>query len=251
MMAMRTGVNYYLCYEPRLTPFILHLMRMIHFIVTGFGPFGQVVDNPTRRLVELINDQKSSLPINIVQTAILKVSIQDVDREHAQITSMCNNIAKTARESPSNPSPTKTRAIVLVHLGVAERAEEIRLETCAYNECSFRIPDQDGQQPVSQSIDRLKSVGDVKKCCLPLEKIVERMRQSDLPVVLSDDAGRYLCNYIYYKSLKLCDSHKCEGATIYSLFVHVPPFESGIFKEDLQFEFLINLLERIQEELSE
>jgi hypothetical protein len=100
MMAMRTGVNYYLCYEPRLTPFILHLMRMIHFIVTGFGPFGQVVDNPTRRLVELINDQKSSLPINIVQTAILKVSIQDVDREHAQITSMCNNIAKTARESP-------------------------------------------------------------------------------------------------------------------------------------------------------
>lgn len=233
-----------------MTLIILYLTRMIHFIVTGFGAFGQVVDNPTQRLVELINDQKWNLPINISHTAVCKVSIQNVDREHAQITSLCKNIAKNARESPSNPSPTRT-TIVLVHLGVAEKAEEMLLETCAYNDCSFRIPDEDGQQPVSQSIDGLKPVGDVKKCCLQLEKIVERVRRSDLPVVLSNDAGRYLCNYIYYKSLKLCDSQECEGVTIYSLFLHVPPFESGIFGENLQFEFLINLLEAIDEELSE
>ena len=57
-------------------------------------------------------------------------------------------------------------------------------------------------------------------------------------VTISDDAGRFVCNYVYYHSLRFAEKkgHK-------SLFVHVPLF-SAVDKET-QMGFALSLLEAI------
>ncbi len=55
----------------------------------------------------------------------------------------------------------------------------------------------------------------------------------------STDPGRYLCNYIFFKSLMAGAAATAAGACCYSLFVHVPPFtetseaEQRLFIDDL------------------
>lgn len=57
-------------------------------------------------------------------------------------------------------------------------------------------------------------------------------------VTLSNDAGRFVCNFVYYHSLMFAEQrgHK-------SLFVHIPPFSR--VDEETQMEFVAALLEAI------
>ena len=56
---------------------------------------------------------------------------------------------------------------------------------------------------------------------------------------VSSDPGRFVCNFIYFKSLMRAAAHNCWHA----LFVHVPPFAA--VKEEVQQQFAISLLGRI------
>ena len=67
-------------------------------------------------------------------------------------------------------------------------------------------------------------------------------------VVISEDAGRYLCNYTYYLSLLHCTVH--EGSS--ALFIHIPPFdkeERGKIEKELNdcINFLIDFNMGIKE----
>lgn len=64
------------------------------------------------------------------------------------------------------------------------------------------------------------------------------LKKKGYDVTTSDDAGRFVCNYVYYHSLRFAEQkgHK-------SLFVHVPLF-SKIDKET-QMQFAASLLEAI------
>jgi len=60
------------------------------------------------------------------------------------------------------------------------------------------------------------------------------------PVQKSEDAGDYICNYIYYQSLE-----KCQGCDdISTLFVHVPTFAT--LSEEKQQQCLYKLLEGLR-----
>lgn len=52
----------------------------------------------------------------------------------------------------------------------------------------------------------------------------------------SDDAGRFVCNYVYYQSLRFAEEHRMK-----SLFVHFPLFST--ISEDTQMKFTASLLE--------
>ena len=111
---------------------------------------------------------------------------------------------------------------VVIHLGVAGGRKQYSLETCAYNEASFSIPDNRGEQFQQTCIVEGKKLGHVNKSCLPLPKVKHAMtilKKSELmyPIGLSTDPGRYLCNYIYYAS-----SHCCEGMEVPVAFIHTP-----------------------------
>lgn len=70
---------------------------------------------------------------------------------------------------------------------------------------------------------------------LPINEIADEMEKMGLPVVVSKNAGRFVCNYVYYNSL-----HFADGNGIKSLFVHVPLFNQ--IDEATQMLFVSSLL---------
>lgn len=64
------------------------------------------------------------------------------------------------------------------------------------------------------------------------------LKRKGYNVALSTDAGRFVCNYVYYHSLRFAEErgHK-------SLFVHVPLFAR--ISEEMQMNFVACLLEAI------
>eukprot|EP00921_Rhytidocystis_pertsovi_P011875 GHVQ01019239.1.p2 GENE.GHVQ01019239.1~~GHVQ01019239.1.p2 ORF type:complete len:277 (-),score=43.85 GHVQ01019239.1:4950-5780(-) len=83
---------------------------------------------------------------------------------------------------------------ILVHAGVKVGATEFSLERCAFNEANFKVPDQRNYHPHNEVI----SSGCLSqlRCPLPLEDICKTLSSSGFPCVVSDDPGRFVCNYI-------------------------------------------------------
>ena len=71
---------------------------------------------------------------------------------------------------------------------------------------------------------------------LDVNEITKNLAKQGYPVVLSDDAGRFVCNYVYYHSLRFAEENG-----IKSLFVHVPLFMT--IDEETQMKFVASLLE--------
>ena len=59
------------------------------------------------------------------------------------------------------------------------------------------------------------------KTCCSIEAILKFLTKKGYDVTTSDDAGRFVCNYVYYHSLRFAEQ---KGQK--SLFVHVPLFSS-------------------------
>lgn len=55
-------------------------------------------------------------------------------------------------------------------------------------------------------------------------------------VMTSDDAGRFVCNYVYYHSLRFSEKNGTK-----SVFVHVPLFST--INAETQMQFVASLLE--------
>lgn len=76
------------------------------------------------------------------------------------------------------------------------------------------------------------------KTSCSIEAILKILKKKGFDAVISDDAGRFVCNYVYYHSLRFAEEkgHK-------SLFVHVPLFSR--IDEETQMSFVASLLEAI------
>lgn len=71
---------------------------------------------------------------------------------------------------------------------------------------------------------------------LPVEEITKALAKKGYNVMTSDDAGRFVCNYVYYHSLRFAEQNG-----IKSLFVHVPLFFT--IDEEVQMQFAASLLD--------
>jgi len=67
-------------------------------------------------------------------------------------------------------------------------------------------------------------------------EITKVLAEKGYEVMPSDDAGRFVCNYVYYHSLRFAEQNG-----IKSLFVHVPLFLA--INEETQMKFAASLLE--------
>lgn len=159
-------------------------------ILTGFGPFGEVKENPTQKLIELL---KNEMQNELYQFFILPVSYE-------------YGSEWSSKNIDSNTS-------LVVHFGVAANSKLIRIERTAKNQTgsSNDIDGISGQGKISGlEIETIQTGIDVSG-------LVDSMCASGLECELSDDAGDYLCNYIFFKSLQVKSDQV--------LFVHVPPEE--------------------------
>lgn len=104
---------------------------------------------------------------------------------------------------------------IVLHVGVSHKAESLTIECHARSNGYDRF-DVDKKCPNETSIECnvLKTGIDVKELCDNVNKNCEK---HECGACLSYDAGRYLCEYIFYQSLAV-ESTK-------TLFVHVPDFD--------------------------
>ncbi len=110
-----------------------------------------------------------------------------------------------------------TQPVLALHFGVSSRASGFVIEARGYNERSA-VADACGHTP--ERGDCLVGEGPESLASrLPLSLIAHRLRAKGLPVEISRDAGRYLCNAALYHSL---DTVRRRDWSIRSGFIHLP-----------------------------
>src|SRR5262245_19412999 len=172
--------------------------HMTTVLLTGFGPFPGAPFNPTGRLVErLVRLRRPALAGVTIVPHIFQTSYETVDRELPHL---------IATHKPD----------ALLMFGLAPRAKTLRIETRARNALAI-LPDVSGQ-----SLRRNLIVhGGPSAVTLPAQArhLFSAGRGARIPLVLSRDAGRYLCNYLCWRAAEASGQN---GPRIIS-FIHVPP----------------------------
>lgn len=172
-------------------------------LVTGFGPFPGAPANPTEWLVTTL----AADPPAFAGEAELHVEVLPVEYE-----------AVPARLAAFGAGCAPDIAI---HFGLSARARGFTLERLARNEVRAKRPDNAGHWrpggPICQGALDIPST-------LPLEMIHRALSAADLPVFWSDDAGGYLCNYLFYLS---CAQSAPGFAPAMAGFIHVPMLAGG------------------------
>lgn len=111
----------------------------------------------------------------------------------------------------------KIKPAALIMLGEAGGGREIRLETTAWNEVDFHIPDIAGRQYTPRPIRRAAPA--CLPSTLPLVEIHERLVSIGHAVAFSDNPGRYLCNLLFFRAM---DDLARNGIAIPAGFIHLP-----------------------------
>ncbi len=170
----------------------------VSILITGFGPFPGAPFNPTGVLAEELARRRHPAFANVRRIAhVFRVSYGAVDRELPLL---------LASERPD----------ALIMFGVATRSKHLRIETRARNTLARTVPDAAGDIPACSSI---RAGG---PAALPLRTPAQRLftaaRGTGVPVMISRDAGDYLCNYLCWRAAEA----GARGAPRVVSFVHVP-----------------------------
>ncbi|KAF7817997.1 Pyrrolidone-carboxylate peptidase [Senna tora] len=201
--------------------------------VTGFKKFHGVSENPTESIVNNLTEfmKKKGLPKGLI---IGSCSILETAGQGALVP-----LYQTLQSAigPKDSESSNSSKIIWLHLGVNSGATKFAIEHQAVNEATFRCPDELGWKP--QKVPIVPSDGGImrtRETCLPVEEITKALGKKGYDVMTSDDAGRFVCNYVYYHSLRFAEQNGTK-----SLFVHVPLFLT--IDEDTQMQFTADLLE--------
>ncbi|KAK4357523.1 hypothetical protein RND71_023133 [Anisodus tanguticus] len=201
--------------------------------VTGFKRFHGVAQNPTEITVNGLKDyvEKRGLPAGVT---LGSCTVLETAGEGGLLT-----LLKVIKSESSSANGSNNGQVIWLHLGVNSGATKFAVERLAVNEATFRCADELGWQPQRLPIvPEDGGINQTRKTSCSTESILEYLKKKGFEVTMSDDAGRFVCNYVYYHSLRSAQQkgHK-------SLFVHVPTF-SRVNQEE-QMEFVAALLEAI------
>lgn len=144
-------------------------------LVTAFGAFADVSENPSEALLERLREHLGS---DRLRGEVLPV-------EYASGTRIVELI-------------TECEPRLVLALGVARRARTARLERVARNLDDCETPDNRGVVRCGEAIvrggpERLPST-------LALEALQSRAEAAGLETEYSDDAGGFLCNHVFYRA---------------------------------------------------
>lgn len=98
----------------------------------------------------------------------------------------------------------------VLSLGLHGRARALRIERVGLNLADFEVPDNAGR---TVSAQRLEEGPDALMTSVDVRGLVATIREAGVPADVSNSAGTYLCNAVYYTALRRRRA----------LFVHVPP----------------------------
>lgn len=164
-------------------------------LVTGFEPFGGERVNPAQQAVERLAARPGDLDI---ATRILPVAFE--------------------RALPVlEAAIVETRPAVVLCVGEAGGRAELSLERVAINLADARIPDNDGRQPIDRPVAADGPAAYFAS--LPVKAAAMALREAGLPAALSQSAGTFVCNHVFYGLLHLAAMRRLP---LLGGFLHVP-----------------------------
>lgn len=177
-------------------------------LITGFKPFPGAPENPTERLIELIEKQGLGVEGVEVTALVLPAEYHFVEYQLADLFDV---------HKPD----------IALHFGLSQAARGFTLEKYAHNQLNTGRVDGAGIAPNKSVIDaqgpqRITSG-------LPLGEIERALKAESLPVALSENAGGYVCNHVFYRARQLATQGKCQM----SGFIHVPLLDTQTEDEQL------------------
>lgn len=164
-------------------------------LVTGFDPFDQESINPSIEAVKQLPDQ-------IDDAQIFKLEIPTVMQQSSdKIIEKMNEI---------NPD-------VILSVGQERGRADLSIERVAININDFRIPDNQGNQPIDAPI--VKNGADAYFSTLPIKAMLKACLDNDIPASISNTAGTFVCNEVMYL---IAHTIKTQQLNIRSGFIHIP-----------------------------
>jgi len=188
----------------------------VKIILTGFMPFGGLAANPSQLIVERLAAR--SLYAHLV-TVILPVEyyhagwyIRDLIQTHLPDAVLC--------------------------LGLAQRRNTIHLERVALNLDDAAVPDNAGDLASGRVID--PDGPPAYWSTLPLEVMLSSLQARHIPAAISNHAGTYVCNHVFYAARRQLDCARSESPCG---FIHVPPIRENDDSTGLPLTTMIEAVE--------
>jgi pyroglutamyl-peptidase len=165
-------------------------------MITGFEPFRNESVNPSGEVCKMV--QQESIEGCEVVTRILPV-VFDEARERA--------IRYVEETLPD----------LIFHLGEAGGRTHISVERIAINCDDAGSPDNAGQE--KNSVPIVNGGPDGLFSTVPVKKIVDALQKAHIPAVVSNSAGTYVCNHVFYGMLHHIQEKKAVSRVG---FMHLP-----------------------------
>jgi len=147
-------------------------------LITGFDPFRDEPVNPSWEVCKLLKEE----------------SIEGIDIVVRRLPVVFN----AAKEEAIHHFEELTPDLVL-HLGEAGGRTHVSVERIAINCDDAGTPDNDSQTKDAEPIQ--KNGEDGLFATVPVKKIVDAIKKAGIPAVVSNSAGTYVCNHVFYGML--------------------------------------------------
>jgi pyroglutamyl-peptidase len=105
----------------------------------------------------------------------------------------------------------------LIAVGQAGKRAEISVERIAINVDDARIPDNAGRKPIDEPV--IAEGPAAYFSTLPIKAIVHRLREAGIPAAVSQTAGTFVCNHVFYAAMHAAAKR---GGSLRSGFIHIP-----------------------------
>ena len=164
-------------------------------LLTGFQPFGGEQVNPSWQAVSALHGTR--IAGHRVVARELPVAF--------------GKSLKALRAALKETQPS-----LVICVGQAGGRAQLSLERVAINVDDARIPDNAGQQPIDAPV-----VADGPAAyfsTLPIKAMREALRGAGFPVEVSQNAGTYVCNHVFYGLMHALRRQRAVRAG----FIHIP-----------------------------
>ena len=170
----------------------------MHLLLTGFEPFGALPFNPSELLVREIGRLAPEAPITRLTAEIIPTEYDRAGRLIAE---------RLAALKPD----------ILLATGVAESRPDINLERVALNLDDAEKPDNAGSLRNGAPIASRGPLA--RRTDWDLAPLAQGMRAAGFAATVSNHAGAFVCNHLYYCALGAIAQRKLATR---ALFVHLP-----------------------------
>lgn len=165
-------------------------------LLTGFDPFGEERINPATEAVQSIDGE----------------IIDDYEVSTLEVSTVFDKCIQQLKDAIEEVTPD-----LVICVGQAGGRSDISLERVAINVNDARIPDNDGKQPIDTSV--IQSGPSAYWSTLPIKAIVESLKNNGIPASVSQTAGTFVCNHIFYGLMhELYTMHP----SVRGGFIHIP-----------------------------